>query len=174
MKIWWSACPKPHQLSLRSQVFYSAKSPRFQSWYFGFISNKKLVNNDFITAVYTLFADVHLNLEKPGKDWPMGNKWLMAESYSYKLRSWETITKVLTQNNQKIPRLLKIQIFGTKNGPIGQFWVAMPNKDLAIDRLSNDFFSLIQLLHIELVLRIILWIITAITCIRWFLSIVFP
>ena len=132
------------------------------------------MNNDFITAVYTLFADVHLNLEKPGKAGPMGNKWLMAESYSYKLRSWETITKVLTQNIEKKPRLFKIQIFGTKNGPIGQFWVAMRNKNLAIYRLSNDFFSLIQLLHIELVLRIGLWIFAAIICLRWFFSIVFP
>ena len=173
MKLWWSASPKPHQLSLRSQVFYSAKIPRFQSWFFGFISIKKLVNNDSITAVYTLFADVHLNLEKPGKDWPMGNKWLMAENYSYKLRSWETITKDLTQNIEKIPRLFKNQIFGTKNGPIGQFWAAMRNKNLAIYRLSNDFFSLIQLPQTELVQEKVLWIFTAVICIRWFFSMVF-
>ena len=118
MKLWWSACRKRHQLSLRSQVFYSAKRPRFQSWFFGFISIKKLVNNDSITGVSILFADVHLNLEKPGKDWPMGNKWLMAENYSYKLRSWETITKVLTQNIEKFRDFWKFRFLEPKTGQL--------------------------------------------------------
>ena len=119
MKLWWSVCPKPHQLSLRSQVFYSAKSPRFQSWFFGFISIKNLVNNDFNTAVYILFADVHLNLEKPGKDWPMGNKWLMAENYSYKLRSWETITKVFwLKISKKFRDFWKFRFLEPKTGQL--------------------------------------------------------
>ena len=88
----------------------------FRIDFFRFIAIKKLVSNESITSVYILFADVHLNLEKPGKDWPMGNKWLIAENYNYKILSWMTINKVLTQIIEKTPLILKIQIFGTKTG----------------------------------------------------------
>ena len=156
-------------------VLCFAKVLRFQGlFFFGFVAIVKLVSNESLTAVYILFADVHLNLEKPGKDWSMGNKWLIAENYSYQLLSWMTINKVFTQIIEKNPRLLKIEFFWAKNVPIGQFSVAMRNNELAICRLSNQSFSLIQLLQTELVQENVLWSFTAIISTRWFFSLVFP
>ena len=146
----------------------------FRADFFGFIAIKNLVSNESITSVHILFADVHLNLEKPAKDWPMVNKWLIAENYNYKILSWMTINNVLTQIIEKTPRILKIQIFWNKNGPIRQFWAAMRNEDLAIFRLSNESISLIQQPHTQLVQENVLWILTAIICLRWFFSIVLP
>ena len=121
-----------------------------------------------------MFVDVQLNLGKHWKDWPMGNKQVIADNYSYKLLSWMIMSKVLTQVIEKVPRHLKVQISRTKKLPNGQFWVAMRKKDLANSRLNNQSFPLNQQPHTEIILDNALWIFTAIICIRCFLSNVFP
>ena len=120
--------------------FTARKSLDFRADFFGFIAIKNLVNNDSITSVYILFADVHLNLEKPGKDWPMGNKWLIAENYNYKILSWMTINKVLTQIIEKTPLILKIQIFGTKTGQLVNSELQCETKlSRSLDSATNQF-----------------------------------
>ena len=76
-------------VSTAAQTSFGFNAGSFQ--FFPFVNH---LCKECITAVKLLFVDVHLNLEKPWKDWPMGNKLLITETCSYEILSWKIICKI--------------------------------------------------------------------------------